>query len=131
MLDFCQDMYDNKLAVKAAAKKKPPAKTTPKKKAKCSTKKKIFINDKETMKETTTDHRTLKAMYHDQERWRKNGWTPADWIVGTCVVPPYNTSKDYFTISALDGHLRLIIIILIGKSVGAALSRSRLEEVVA
>jgi len=60
------------------------------------------------MKETTTDHRMLKAMCHDQERRRKDGWTPAGGIAGTCVVPSYNKSKDDCTISALDGHLRFI-----------------------
>ena len=62
-------------------------------------KKKIPINDKAIMKETKIDHRTLKAMYHDQERRRKDGWTPDGGRAGTCVVPSYNKSKDDCTIS--------------------------------
>jgi len=82
MLGFCQDMYDNLLTVKAATKKKDPEKVLLKKKSKI-----------------TTDNITLKAMYHDQEKRRKDGWTPAGGRAGTCAVPPYNKSHNDCTIS--------------------------------
>ena len=99
MLGFCQDMYDNQLTVKTVAKKTAPEKTTPKKKANSSMKKKILIIHKAIAKQITTDNIMLKAMYHDQEMWRKDGWTPAVWRAGICVVPSYNKSKDDCTIS--------------------------------
>ena len=94
MLGFCQDMYDNQLTVKIVAKKTAPEKTTPKKKANSSMKKKILIIHKAIAKQITTDNIMLKAMYHDQEKRRKDGWTPAGGRAGTCVVPPYNKSHN-------------------------------------
>ena len=80
-------MYDNLLTVKAATKKKEPEKALLKKKSKI-----------------TTDSITLKAVYHDQEKRRKDGWTPAGERSGTCVVPSYNKSHDDCTISAKTNY---------------------------
>ena len=46
------------------------------------------------VQQVTTDHSSLKALFHGHERKRKDGWVPEGAKTGTSVVPSYNRAND-------------------------------------